>query len=39
MERITHEFGAMSELQQYQIQNASASSQTAFEACDIRTFC
>ena len=39
MERITHEFGAMSELQQYQLQNAPASSQAVFEACDIRTFC
>jgi len=39
MERITYELGAMSELQQYQLQNASTSSQAVFEACDIRTFC
>ena len=38
MERITYELGAMSELHQYQLQNMT-SSQAAFEACDISTFC
>jgi len=39
MERATCELGAMSELQQYQLQNTTTSSQPAFEACDITTFC
>jgi len=39
MERTTCELGAMSELQQYQLQNTTTSSQAAFEACDITTFC
>lgn len=38
MERTTCELGAMSELQQYKLQNTTTSSQAAFEACDTTTF-
>lgn len=38
MEHTTCELGAMSELQQYTLQNTTTSSQAAFEACDITTF-
>jgi len=39
MERTTYELGAMSELQQHKQQNTTTSSEAAFEACDIMTFC